>query len=216
MIKYPKINSIYTRDRKTKKFNLGQYSCDEFAYLADNQWIGEEKIDGMNITIWPNHETKQLMIMGRNLQPTVPQTLLDRINSILSYQRITEIFEPEEDKPRQVILYGEGCGNKIQKNGHIYVSGAIAQDLILFDIKVGHTWLKRLDVLSIATELGLRYSIDVFSGTLHEAIAFAQEGPKSVYSGDLQAEGLVLRPLITMLDRRGYRVITKVKTKDFE
>ena len=215
MIKYPKINSIYNRDEKTKKFIIGQYSCDEFAYLANNEWIGEEKIDGMNIAIWANHETKQLIIMGRNLQPTVPQTLFARISEILSYERLADLFQAKDETPMTAILYGEGCGCKIQKSGHIYVSGGIAQDFILFDIKVGHTWLRRLDVVSIAAELGFRSSTEVFSGTLPEAIQAVQEGPKSVYSNDFQAEGLVLRPKITMLDRRGYRVITKVKLKDF-
>jgi hypothetical protein len=215
MIKYPKINSVYLRHEKTKKFVLGQYSCDEFAYLANNEWIGEEKIDGMNVVIWPDHEAKQLIIMGRNLQPTVPQTLIDRINHLLTYERISNLFQAKDETPMPVILYGEGCGCKIQKEGHIYVSGAVAQDFILFDIKVGHTWLRRHDIVSIANELAIRPSIEVFEGTLPEAVQLAQEGPKSAYSDDFQAEGLVLRPKITMLDRRGCRVITKVKAKDF-
>jgi hypothetical protein len=209
MTKYPKINSIYQRDEKTSRF-INQYSCDEFAYLSKNEWIGEEKIDGMNVVIWADHPNKTIMIMGRNLQPTVPKQLTDRINNVITYEILIEHFQ---EMP--AIIYGEGCGYKIQAGGHKYVSGSTLQDLIIFDIRVGHTWLKRLDVVSIANELGFRASSEIFKGTLEEASKAAKEGIKSSYGDDFMAEGLVLRPAVSMLDRRANRIITKVKTEDF-
>ena len=48
MIKYPKIQTVYLRDPETKYRTLleGQFALPEFEYLANNEWIFTEKIDG--------------------------------------------------------------------------------------------------------------------------------------------------------------------------
>ena len=52
------------------------------------------------------------------------------------------------------------------------------------------------------------------TGTLEEAVAFVKTKPKSTI-GTANMEGLVCKPLVDMLDRRGRRIIVKVKAKDF-
>jgi len=51
-------------------------------------------------------------------------------------------------------------------------------------------------------------------GTLYQAIATAEMGFRSCL-GDLQAEGLVVRPIVDLYDRAGRRIIGKIKHKDF-
>ena len=48
---YHKIQSLYKRDQKTKKFTA-QYSLPEFELLKDIEWEFSEKIDGTNIRIF--------------------------------------------------------------------------------------------------------------------------------------------------------------------
>ena len=53
MKEYHKIQTVYLRDPETKYKTLlvGQYAKPEFAYLANNEWVFTEKVDGTNIRI---------------------------------------------------------------------------------------------------------------------------------------------------------------------
>ena len=51
-------------------------------------------------------------------------------------------------------------------------------------------------------------------GTLNELIDFVKTKPKSTI-GTANMEGVVARPIIELKDRRGRRVITKIKVVDF-
>ena len=127
-----------------------------------------------------------------------------------------ETFYPLEDKfvelfdDTKVCLYGEGYGEKIQKGGK-YCSG---NKFVLFDIKVGDTWLLRKDVEAIAETLGIPCVPVIGEGTLDDAINMAQKGIKSTW-GDFLAEGIVARPKVELKNRAGRRIITKVKHIDF-
>ena len=48
---YHKIQSVFKRDPATnhKRFLMGEYSLPEFEYLANNEWVATEKIDGTNV-----------------------------------------------------------------------------------------------------------------------------------------------------------------------
>ena len=54
--------------------------------------------------------------------------------------------------------------------------------------------------------------------TLHKAIALCQDGTQQsaiAHDSSLTIEGFVMRPAHELIDRRGRRVITKIKCKDF-
>lgn len=84
-------------------------------------------------------------------------------------------------------------------------------------MKVGDFWLKREDVVDIANLLSLDVVPVVGTGTLASAVEMVRDGFKSHCSADagLDAEGLVIRPAVDIFDRRGRRIITKLKRKDF-
>lgn len=205
MEKYHKINSLFKRDEKGK-FIFDQFSTPEFEYLYENEWIGTEKIDGTNIRIYiaSNHVVR---IEGRTDNAQVPPFLMDRLLDITNKLPFEEAFAGQE-----AMLFGEGYGAKIQKGGGLYIPDGV--DFILFDVKIGDWWMKREAVDEIAEKLGIKSVPVVFRGTLPEAIDFVKPGFDSTI-GTAKAEGLVLTPKVDLFTRRGDRVITKLKTKDF-
>lgn len=80
--------------------------------------------------------------------------------------------------------------------------------------QINGIWLERHNVDDIGRKLGIRSVPILGHGTLDEAIEMCKKGFKSHW-GDFIAEGIVARPEVEMLTRRGERIITKVKYKDF-
>ena len=211
MNKYHKILTVYKRDPETKfKYLLDEYATPEFEYLAGNKWIWTEKVDGMNIRVMWDGEL--VRYGGRTDHAQIPAFLLHKLDELFDDDLFSELY-PETS----FCLYGEGYGSKIQKGGGNYSD---SQSFILFDVRIGDIWLERENVENIAEELGIRVIPVVWHGTLNDAIHMAHDGFNSeipdggIFKGVL-AEGLVMRPERELLDRRGNRIITKIKYKDF-
>jgi len=214
---YHKINSIFKRDMDTveRLFILGEYADPAIEYLKNNKWDFTEKIDGTNTRVM--FDGKRMSFGGRTENAQMPIPLIEKLQEYFTYDKLKAVFPPEKvsDMPiPTVTLYGEGCGFKIQKGGDRYVNKEKRVDFILFDVRVGDLFLRRDDVQDIAHSLGIKSVPLVGHGTIDEAIEMASNGFESIY-GDFMAEGLVLRPSIELCDRRGHRIVTKVKHKDF-
>lgn len=208
MKEYHKINSVYMRDPATsfKTFLLGEWSEPEFGYLAQNEWVFTEKVEGTNIRIMLQDGT--LKFGGKTDNAAIPAFLVERLQErfIPQIARMREIF------PDGACLYGEGYGAKIQKGGGNYRAD---QDFVLFDAHIGEFWLGRPSIEDIADKLGLDVVPIVGMGTLLEAIDLVQTGFNSRW-GSFKAEGLVVRPKVELRTRSGHRIITKIKHKDFQ
>ena len=210
--KYHKINSIFKRDMETKNklFILGDYADPDVEYLKDNRWVFTEKIDGTNVrVIFDGHDVS---FKGRTDNAQLPARLFEHLTHTFPPHLLKDVFSEETE--RTVVLYGEGCGYKIQKNGEKYVDGEHRQDFILFDVKVGDMWLKRDSVIEIARKLGIRFAPIVGFGTIADAIEMVSGSMTSIY-GYFIAEGIVARPERELKDRHGNRIITKIKHRDF-
>lgn len=210
--KYHKILSVYKRDMANKgRFMIGDWSTSELKYLKDNQWVFTEKVDGTNIRIMWNG--KDVVYAGRsnNAQLHVPLIYkLDEMFKVLPQRKkFEEIFGTDEI---DVVLYGEGYGARIQKGGGNYNPDGV--NFVLFDVAINRLYLERENVEDIANKLGIKVVPIIGHGTLNEAIEFTKKGFKSQW-GDFIAEGIVARPRTELLTRRGERIITKVKYKDF-
>lgn len=201
MSEYHKINSIYKRD-SANKFIVGDYAQEEFAYLANNVWEFTEKVDGTNIRIMWNGST--VTFGGRTDNAQIPAKLVTYLQATFTPEKLAAVLE-------EGVLYGEGYGAGIQKGGGNY--GA-TQQFVLFDVKVGSWWLRRDDVNDIANKLAIRSVPIVGWGTLLDGIEMVKAGIQSQW-GSFLAEGIVARPLVTLFDRRGQRVIVKIKGRDF-
>lgn len=88
----------------------------------------------------------------------------------------------------------------------------------VFDVKVDDLYLLTNDRDEIAAKLGAPVVPFIGNMTLDEAIAYVREGFKSriAENKDFMAEGLVIRTDIGLCNRRGERIITKLKTCDFQ
>lgn len=208
MTKYHKIQTVYLRDPETKFKTIleGEFALPEFEYLANCDWTWTEKVDGTNIrvVVGPDGVT----FGGKTDRAQIPAFLVNRLR---------DLFDPMADKlieqfPGGAVLYGEGYGAKIQKGGGNYMQDR--QDFVLFDVRIGHWWLKRESVVEIAGDHGLDVVPIVGHGTLLQMVEFVRKGFSSAW-GDFQAEGVVARPTVELVARNGRRIITKLKYKDF-
>lgn len=206
MKEYHKIQSVFMRDpdNKFKTFLLGQYTLPEFEYLANNEWVFTEKIDGTNIRVMLTDIGVEFG--GKTDKAQIPAKLVKHLRDTFTEEKMRAQF-PDGG----CCLYGEGCGAGIQKGGGNYYQD---QRFVLFDVRVGPWWLKRDAIEDIAKDLDIPAAPIVGTGTLHDAVKLCQEGFNSAW-GDFPAEGIVVRPKVDLFARSGGRVITKIKLKDF-
>lgn len=208
MIEYTKIPNIFRREEFGKNRLIeGDFATPELEYLANLPWVWTEKVDGTNIRVhWDGHNVE---FGGRTDRAQIPAHLVNKLNELFGGTEKEELFEQKFGET-DVILFGEGYGEKIQKGGGLY--GPV--NFILFDVMIGGMFLKREDVEDIAAYFGIRAVPIVGAGTLSAAVDYIREHPKS-YLRDAEMEGIVCRPIYELRDRRGNRMIVKIKCRDF-
>lgn len=208
MIEYHKIETVFERDPNTKKLIRNQFRNQTVEFLKDNKWIFTEKIDGTNIRVhWDGHKVE---FGGRTDRADIPKHLLSKLEELFGGEINEELFEQKFGNT-DVILFGEGYGNKIQ-NGGLYRSDV---SFILFDVKIGNWWLNRESVEDIAKYFNIEVVPIIMTGTIDDAVEFVYEHPKSTI-GTAYMEGLVGKPEYELYDRSGNRVVVKIKYKDFQ
>lgn len=206
---YHKIKTLWKREsQKPCNMIVGEYALPEFELLKDIDWVATEKVDGTNVRImWDRNKVK---FGGKTDNAQMPIYLIDKLNELFSGEANEQLFEQTFDFG-DVCLYGEGYGEKIQKGGGNY--GKV--NFVLFDVKVGTFWLSRESVEDIAKKLGIKVVPIVARGTLKFLSDFVSKGFSSEW-GNFTSEGIIARPVIELKDRRGDRIITKLKCKDFK
>lgn len=211
MEEYTKIETIFERDMEgTKKLIEGKFRNEMVDYLRNNQWIGTEKIDGMNIGIvWDGHKVSY---QGRTERTQIPAHLMNKLIEMFGGTVNEELFEQKFGEMK-VILFGEGYGTKIQ-NGGKYRKDV---SFILFDVYLPeqNLWLKRDAIEDIAKTFHIDAVPIVYDGNIAGAVEFVKSKPKSTI-GVADMEGIVCKPAVDMLDRMGKRIIVKIKVCDFE
>ena len=208
-MEYTKIPNIYKREEFGKnKLIEGEFSSPELEYLVGNKWVWTEKVDGTNIRVmWDGHA---VTFGGRTEKAQIPTHLVNKLNELFGGTNKEEIFEQKFGET-PVILFGEGYGEKIQTGGGKY--GPV--NFILFDAFCGGMWLKRESVEDIAHTFNIRCVPIVGEGNLLSAVEYVRKHPKSALKED-EMEGIVCRPLHELSDRRGNRIIVKIKCRDFD
>lgn len=205
---YEKIETLFEREEKTKKLIEGKFRNETVEFLKNNLWEFTEKIDGTNIRIyWDGHKVS---FYGRTDKSLLPQNLVTRLIELFGGEVNEEMFEQKFGE-MEVELFGEGYGAKIQ-NGGAYLSDRV--DFILFDVAINGVYQPRDSVKNIAEYFDIDLVPTVLTGTINDGIKWAKSKPKSMI-GVADSEGLVGRPLIELNDRRGNRIIVKIKVCDF-
>jgi hypothetical protein len=206
---YHKIENIFRRDETSMKIDYNSYRSPEVEYLSHLPWIATEKVDGTNIRIcWDGHN---ITLRGRTENAQLPPSIIDYCSRFFT-DGMEDLFE-QQFGDKQVILFGEGYGPKIQKVGHLYRKD---NAVILFDVMVNGVFLLLEDVWSIARMVGLDTVPLLLEGTLPNIIKYVSQGRESVVAREnLMMEGVVAKPTVPLFTRFGERIIVKVKTSDF-
>ncbi len=206
MKEYQKISNIFLFDSKYKEI-LGLN--EPFETLKNIEWIGTEKVDGTNIRIyWDGHN---IQIKGRTERAEIPTHLMEYLSQVFLTEEMEYVFE-QLFQDKEVYLFGEGYGNKIQANGDKYSK---SPSFILFDVNINGYDLSRNNVNEIAEKLTLESVPIVFNGTLEEAIKFVETRPMSTIGDHThEMEGLVLQPTIQLYDNHHKMIKCKCKYRD--
>jgi len=214
--KYPKIDTLFARDPDTFKVREWESRREEF--LVPSAWRVTEKIDGTNIRVgW---DGERVYFGGRTDRAHVPQGVLAFVREVFTQGNLEAVFGEQDSRlpAPGFVFYGEGYGPGIQKGGCYRSEG---QAFRLFDVLApGGFWLAWSDVVDVAWKIGVKTAPDLGLLPLGAAIDAATAPwsyAASEDSGNAGScrEGVVARSEPLLLDRRGRRLIWKLKRKDF-
>jgi hypothetical protein len=211
---YPTIQSLYKRDKKGKIIPE-DYSENVFKYLRQTPWEAKEKVDGTNIRldIRIDGNNIEYWFKGRNKESVIPKNLLMFLNSLITKEAIDEAFASNKHRDLYITIHGEGIGHNIQSNPLQLPERAF--DFLVFDIHINVWWLQWSNVCDICSKLGLKVVPHFGLMTINEAEEIVEKGFRTHTEYNGNAEGIVLVGVEGILDRRGRRLITKLKTKDY-
>jgi len=204
-MQYPKIETLYERNMDTFKVDPSKLKNRTYSLLKSWQW--SEKIDGTNIRcIW---QGDTLSFGGKSDNAQIHADLIRWLYENVTPDNMAKVF-PETN----AVIYGEGYGAGIQKNGGAY---SPVKKLIVFDVLVaGQWWLSWENTVDVAQKLGLDTVPFIGAMTLEDATEMVRAGFQSrLGDGSHVAEGVVGRPAETLFDKKGHRLIVKLKTSDF-
>ena len=180
MNEYRKIANVFKFDAKYKNIvGLNE----PFNSLKNLTWVGTEKVDGTNIRIiWDGYKIE---IKGRTDNAQFQGELYDTLSQMFLTKEMEYVFEQIFEN-KEVVIYGEGYGPKIQAGGGLYSD---KPKFIVFDINIDGHYLKRANVLDICEKLNLDVVPDIFLGTIDEAKKFVSKHPSSTINEKHEMEG---------------------------
>lgn len=195
-------------------------------YREDGDWMLEGdnyEVKSVQFNVHYKGKTDNANIhpnLLKHLQETYPD---EKVLASLGLKREIPVeewadhkWQTYDDIPMLYTIYGEGYGAKIQKAGGNYLS--TGNGFAVFDVKVDDLYLLCPVRDEIAAKLGAPVVPFIGMMTLDEAIQYVRTGFKSriAENKDFMAEGLVIRTELGLKTRRGERIITKLKTCDFQ
>lgn len=211
MSEYASIKNLYKMDEADHKRGPEDgFSNDAFGGFT---WLVTEKVDGMNMRVILDLEADPVFrIAGRSDKAQIPGDLMDFMLAQFKANEVAEVFANEDGSiPSPIVLYGEGYGPGIQKVGAAY--GGVKR-FILFDVKVGNTWLDWDDVVDVAGKLFIPHVPVLGRGlTLEEAKALVHDS-ELLGHGHEHVEGFVARSEPQLFDKWGQRLVFKYKVRD--
>ena len=212
MIEYPKIETLYDRNEKTHKVIPSQLRLPEFGNIKS--WRVTEKIDGTNVRISFTPPGK-IIFSGRTDNAQMPVKLLDHLLQVFTVDKLSAVFQETET---EVMLFGEGYGEKIKKGGNYWAGISFR----LFDVLIGGWWLEPDSLVVIAGGLGIETvpyvaQIGSLPETRDDLLGIIQSSHVATLEKgqEYQAEGIVARTYPLLLTRSGKRLMWKLKFRDF-
>lgn len=202
---YSKIDTAFNRDARGTVIPE-EWASFEFGYLADNPWTWAEKIDGTNMRLHWNGS--RMTIGGRTDDAQLPAPLVAHLMKLSDPESWRRMFPDADD----VTIYGEGYGTGIRSGGQYRPD----VDMIIFDVRIGGWWLRDESIAEVAGGLGQAVVPPVGTFTLNEAWEKVKAGELTSNWPKARIEGIVGRPEVPLFTRKGDRIITKLKLKDWQ
>lgn len=218
-MEYHKIETLFNR---LPDFSVGT-ELRSPVYGAFKTWHVTEKIDGTNIRVTLN-EDGSVVFGGRTDNAQIHADLYRYLQETFTPDKMKAAFWQDDQEtgeraiPVKAVLYGEGYGAGIQGGGRYRADKAFR----LFDVLVSDKWwLDWPNVEDVASKLGIKTAPHLGDFTLEEIIDMVKAGvPSRVSIEDSGqehiAEGIIGRTIEPLFDRRGKRIILKLKTCDFQ
>ena len=156
-MEYHKIETLFERDEKTFKVNPNKLKNPVYGIFKS--WQFTEKIDGTNIrVIWESaidngadapSRPERLRFGGKSDNAQIHADLITWLQENVTAEKLRIVF-PSTD----VVIYGEGYGAGIQKNGGSYNK---TKQIIIYDVLVGGKWwLNWENTCDVANKMGLK------------------------------------------------------------
>ena len=211
-----KINGTNMRIEVTPKIEY------QVEYYSNTDLVETDIPLGVHFTVTIKGKTDNAQIppmLQKYMEETYPD---DKVLEALDLKEWIPVEEWKEHKWNDVIdipkytIYGEGYGAKIQKDGGNYIKNGVS--FASFDVKVNDIYLLTDNRDDIINKLGAPIAPFIGYFTIDEAIEYVRKGFKSriAENKDFIAEGLVLRTELGLRNRRGERLIVKIKYEDFQ
>lgn len=213
MSEYHKIETLFERD---EKFIVNPERLKSPVIGTISTWDVTEKVDGTNIRVMLT-EQGDVKFGGRTNNAQLHADLLMCLINTFTPVKMIAAFQREGEPLPSVVLYGEGYGAGIQKGGYYRKDKAFR----LFDVLIGGKWwLDWANTCDVASKLGIQTVPYLGRWTLSEIVNGVRNGVTSIVAREesgqeAMAEGIVARPIETLFDKKGHRLIIKLKTKDF-
>jgi len=201
LIKYPKIQTLFKRNEKGRII-VDEYSKLEFESV--DQWFVTEKIDGTNIRIAFDKKLNKVEILGRTEKSELHVDLTKALYRLINKKLLNEVFDDD------VILFGEGIGEKIQagKYGKKY-------KFYLFDVYYKFKFLNNEELENVATKLNLNIVSSLGIFTKQEIKNLIMTCFYSKINKEVLAEGVVAKSYPLLFNEKGERVMFKLKCSDY-
>ncbi len=207
--KYSKIYTIFERD---KHFKIVKGVLNPKLDGIENikNFVVTSKIDGTNCGIILTPE-KEILVRKRSdiIKDDNEHHLYFEAIKDIDMQKIKNYFE---DSKSLITIFGEACGDNIQKQGKTYGD---TKHFRLFDVKVGDNFFDWNDLVKFSKATGIQLvewkkieGKDIFDYDYW--LKKLQADNKSKY-----VEGYVVRSNPLLLNKFGERMIFKIKFKDF-
>jgi len=227
-LEYPKIDTLYDRDEK-HAIMVEKLRRPEFELIKRFQIT--EKINGRNtrITLFDDGE---VVFGGKTDNADIPSELIKYLIKTFTPEKMQNTFWGDPEKiPKSVTLYGEGYGAKMSSGSGIYRRGNDVS-FRLFDCFIEEWWLERENLEDIASKLEIKCvpiiaTIDFLpksASEIHELfynvkdlLVASEEGNYSNTTLQLSPpEGIVAKTVPLLFNRKGEKVMWKLKIKDFK
>jgi hypothetical protein len=218
---YPKIDTLYDRDGSHHVI-VGKLRRPEFGNIK--MWYVTEKLNGRNtrVSLVNNGADGIVDYGGKTDEADMPPELLEYLKETFTLEKMKAAFWMNPLKiPQRVTIYGEGYGHESCAAGSKMYRDNIS--FRLFDCLVDTWWLKRNDLENVAMKLkikcvpllGIINDLPKSLLDLENIIKISHVATEENNNFCAMAEGIVAFTDPYLFNRKGERVMWKLKVKDF-